>query len=672
MKKYRKLTDAEIDALIHQGCSATSWNDIEVAEGFTPEWITNVDFSGHIRLGVFEKVNKQLGNIEFHSGIHFARLHNVEIGNNCWIDKIHNYIANYRIGDNVIIENTNLIVCDGESTFGNGVMVPVMNEGGGREIPIYDRLSAPLAYMLTLYRHDKEFITHLEGLIKEYAKSRRDTVGTIESNVRIFNCGTIKNTFVGSYTTLGGVSKLSNGSINSNESAPIHLGSGVKCNDFIISSGTEITDSTLVSRCFIGQGCIMGKHYSALDSLFFANCQGFHGEATAIFAGPYTVSHHKSSLLIAGMFSFLNAGSASNQSNHMYKLGPIHQGMVERGSKTTSNSYLLWPAKIGAFTLVMGRHTKHSDTSELPFSYLIENATESYLVPAVNLRSVGTVRDAQKWPKRDERKDPDKLDCINFNLLSPYTVQKMISGMKVLKQIRSLAGETSEEYIYQNCHIRSNSLKTGYKLYETAVIKFLGNSVISRIMMDNDGNILSGDQLPKSIDDIHRILKPSTPVGRGSWVDLSGMICPRSEVDKMIADISASRLSLAETEQRIRNIHDNYYEYEWTWVYELLSNYLNKNVNDITIDQLIEMVNMWYGAVEHLDNLLYEDAKKEFNLQSQTGFGIDGNEKEKALDFEQVRGRFEDNSFVRNCIEHKQKKKTLADITIAHLSSIKD
>ena len=63
---------------------------------------------------------------------------------------------------------------------------------------------------------------------------------------------------------------------------------------------------------------------------------------------------HKSSLLIAGMFSFLNAGSGSNQSNHMYKLGPIHQGVVERGSKTTSDSYILWPAKVGAFSLIMG------------------------------------------------------------------------------------------------------------------------------------------------------------------------------------------------------------------------------------------------------------------------------------------------------------------------------
>ncbi len=92
----------------------------------------------------------------------------------------------------------------------------------------------------------------------------------------------------------------------------------------------------------------------------------------------------------------------------MYKLGPVHQGVVERGSKTGSDSYMLWPAKVGAFTVVMGRHYRNSDTSDLPFSYLIEHEDESVLAPGVNLRSVGTVRDARKWPQRDRRKDPEE------------------------------------------------------------------------------------------------------------------------------------------------------------------------------------------------------------------------------------------------------------------------
>ena len=355
MRTLRQLEEKEIATLVVYGCSAEDWKNIWVAEDFSPKFISNVHFSGKVTLGTFNKVFELAGGFRKHAGLNNCCLHNCDIADDVFIDKVDNYIANYSIGASTYIENVNLIMVDGISTFGNGVRVPVMNEGGGREIPIFNQLSAPLAYILTLYRHRNALIQQLQNLIDAYADGLRSDKGQIGDNVRIVNCGSIKNVFVGSYATIEGASLLENGSINSNIHAPVAIGSGVKCNDFILSSGVSVTDSTLISKCFIGQGCIMGKHYSALDSLFFSNCQGLHGEATAIFAGPYTVSHHKSSLLIAGMFSFLNAGSGSNQSNHMYKLGPIHQGVCERGSKTTSDSYILWPAKIGAFTLVMGR-----------------------------------------------------------------------------------------------------------------------------------------------------------------------------------------------------------------------------------------------------------------------------------------------------------------------------
>jgi hypothetical protein len=94
----------------------------------------------------------------------------------------------------------------------------------------------------------------------------------------------------------------------------------------------------------------------------------------------------------------------------------------------------------------MGRHVTHSDTSNLPFSYLIEQQNTTYLVPGVNLRSVGTIRDAQKWPRRDSRSDPDRLDSINYNLLSPFTIQKMIKGIKLLHNLQYSSGELSDVY----------------------------------------------------------------------------------------------------------------------------------------------------------------------------------------------------------------------------------
>ena len=657
---YRQLTIEEREQLQRQGCTATDWTKVEVVEGFMPEYVQNVAFSGEVRLGSFERSFVQPGGFEVHSGVYHARLHNVTIGDDCYIDRIHNYIANYEIGDNVFIENTNLIVVDGETSFGNGVRVPVMNEAGGREVPIYDNLSAHLAYILTLYRHERELIIELERLIADYVEKQKGEVGKIGNNVRIVNCGTIKNVRIGDCATLGGVSKLKNGSINSNCCAPVHIGSGVKCNDFILCSGVDITDSTLVSRCFVGQGTVMGKHYSALDSLFFSNCQGFHGEATAIFAGPYTVSHHKSSLLIAGMYSFLNAGSGSNQSNHMYKLGPIHQGMAERGSKTTSDSYILWPARIGAFTLVMGRHTKHSDTSELPFSYLIENATESYLVPGVNLRSVGTVRDAQKWPKRDNRKDLVKIDHINFNLLSPYTIQKMYRAVDLLRGIQQMAGANNEVYSYQNCRIKNSSLVRGVELYEMAITKFLGNSLISRI----------GKEPIKTVEELRDRLVPTDTIGGGEWLDVSGLIAPQSEIDGLVKDIVAGSLSLKDIEQQFAVMHKNYYDYEWTWAYDKLLKYWNKSIDEVTIDDLVAVIEAWKMAVVALDKMLYNDAKKEFDLNSKTGFGVDGDESVRMRDFESVRGSFEENPFVKECLQHIERKTQLGNDTIELLRNI--
>lgn len=657
---YRKLTSEEIARLEANRCTADDWNNIEVADGFSAEYVSETEFSGHNRLGRFEKRFELAGGITVHSGIYKARLHHVVIDDNVCVREIHNYIANYHIGEDTYIENTNVIVVDGETSFGNGVRVPVMNEGGGREIPIFDGLSAHLAYILTLYRYNYDAISNLQKRIDAYAESQKSDMGEIGSNVRIVNCGMLKNVRIGSYAQIGGASKLKNGSVNSNAQAPVKIGSGVKCKDFIISSGVSISDSTLVSCCFVGQGCIMDKHYSALDSLFFANCQGMHGEATAIFAGPYTVSHHKSTLLIAGMFSFLNAGSGSNQSNHMYKLGPIHQGVAERGSKTTSDSYLLWPARIGAFTLVMGRHTKHCDTSALPFSYLIENATESYLVPAVNLRSVGTVRDAQKWPKRDARKDSRKIDQINFNLLSPYTIQKMMGGVEVLENLQRISGENTEEYAYQNCKIRNSSLRKGIALYKTAIVKFLGNSLISRL----------GDTNYRTMEQVRERLQPTAPSGACNWSDLSGLIVPHDEVERLMNDIAADRLSLDDIQQRFEQLHANYYDYEWTWAYGKLLEYWGKPIEKISVDDLIALVEEWKKAVVSLDKMLYDDAKKEFNLNAKTGFGIDGDEQQKTADFESVRGSFESNPFVCEVLNHIERKSKLGDDMINRLQKI--
>ena len=659
--EFRHLTEAEVLQLQRQCCDAENWETVLVAPDFDPRRVNHCSFSGDVRLGSFRGEFTLAGGYVKQSGLSYVALHNVSVGNDCCIEHIHNYIANYVIGNHTFIQNVDVIAVTQLSSFGNGVEVAVLNETGGREVPISDKLSAHLAYIMALYRHRPELIARLHEITDFYSRKHSSSIGEIGDDVRIVNSGSITDVKIGDCCVIEGACRLNNGSINSTRLAPSKVGTGVICDDFIISSGSSVSDGTMLSRCFVGQACTLGHNYSASDSLFFCNCQGENGEACSIFAGPFTVTHHKSTLLIAGMFSFMNAGSGSNQSNHMYKLGPIHQGTLERGAKTTSDSYVLWPARVGAFSLVMGRHVNHSDTSCFPFSYLIEQNNTTYLVPGVNLRSVGTIRDARKWPRRDNRNDAVKLDFVNYNLLSPYTVQKMLKGMEMLHRLCRASGELSDEYSFQSAKIRNSSLKNGIRLYSIAVDKFLGNSIIKRL----EGLV------PESDDDIRRRLMPDTSIGQGEWVDVSGLIAPKTEIDALLDGVEAGTINrLKCINAEFQRMHENYYSYEWTWAYEKIASVYGIDMSQITAGDVKMIVERWKTSVVALDEMVYEDARKEFSLAAMTGFGADGTRVEKELDFEQVRGDFESNPFVVDVRNHIVAKTRLGDELLERLSGI--
>ena len=659
--QYRNLTNSEIQALEASGCRARDWSQVLTsAEKVDADRICAVNFLGPVRFGRFDSEITLPGDVVKPAGIRCAALNNVTVGDNCLIENISNYISNYEIGPGSCIENVDLMFVDGECSFGNGVEVSVMSETGGREVRIHERLGAQAAYIMTIYRHRPEMIRRLNEMASDFARSRTGRIGRVGSCVTIRNTRYINGVNIGDHTVVSGASRLRNGTITSNATAPVCIGHGVIADDFIICSGSSVEDNTTIGKCFIGQSCHFGHGYSATDSLFFSNCQGENGEACAIFAGPFTVTHHKSTLLIAGMFSFMNAGSGSNQSNHLYKLGPIHQGILERGAKTASDSYILWPSRIGAFSLVMGRHVTHSDTTNLPFSYLIEQQNTTYLVPAVNLRSVGTIRDAQKWPKRDGRKDPDRLDNINFNLLSPFTVQKMLKGIKLLQNLQYSSGELSDVYAYHSTKIKNSSLRNGINLYRTAITKFLGNSIIKKLE-----NLPAG----ASDEEIRAALVPQTSTGAGYWVDLSGMIAPKDAVEEVMDRIEDGRIAgIEELNAEFADMHSHYYTYEWTWAYGHYKDFFGIDPETITAEQVISIVNQWKEAVIGLDKILYEDARKEFNLASMTGFGADGSKEDKEHDFEQVRGDFESNAFVTAVLDHIKAKEALGDELIARLA----
>jgi hypothetical protein len=634
---------------------------VKVKEGFIAGRVRDTVLSGDVFLGVFQRRVTFAGNVTRWSGIYNATIHNCVIEDDVYIHQVKNYIANYRVGREAVIECVDTLAVDGRSSFGNGARVSVLNEQGGREIPIYNELSVHAAYLIAFYRHRPALIARLQQLVDEYTRGVTSDTGRVGEGACLSGCRAILNVNVGPHARVEGVYRLREGSINSSRVDPAYVGPGVIAEHFITSSGSSVSESSVIAHCFVGQGTVLGKQYSAEHSIFAANCQGFHGEACSVFAGPYTVSHHKSTLLIAAYFAFLNAGSGSNQSNHMYKLGPIHQGIIERGSKTASDSYILWPAKIGPFSLVMGRHYRNLDTSDMPFSYLIENTDESFLAPGVNLRSIGTVRDVQKWPTRDRRKDPVLLDQIVFDMLSPYSVQKMIKGRDILEGLERASGRTSEHYMYNSARVTRRALERGLLLYGLGIVKFLGNELVNRLAA---GAVASEEEL-------RGVLAP-TGGGTGEWVDMAGLLVPKEEVSRLIEEIEGGGVaSLVEMNERFRAWRESYPRWTWNWCVSRLASEAGIDVTRATATTLLPFVERWKEAVVALDRMMHEDASKEFTLKSRVGFGIDGEEDTRLSDFENVRGEFTAHAAVKNILEHIERKKRLFETVREKLHELK-
>ena len=604
---YRKLNKAEIELLAINGCFADDWQNINVTEKFSSELIRNVNFRGE-----------------------------VFIGNNVLLQNVKN-ISNYQIEDNVVLENISTISVERETTFGNGLEISVLNEGGGRELMIYDKLSSQIAYMLVTCRHDPKLIEKLRAIIKDYSNSRKSSMGKIGRDSSIKHCGIIKNVWIEESAIIEGVASLNEGTILSSQIDQVVIGNGVVANKFIIQSGSIISDSAILDHCFIGQGVRIGKQFSAENSAFFSNSEGFHGEAISIFAGPYTVTHHKSTLLIAALFSFYNAGSGTNQSNHMYKLGPLHQAILERGSKTGSSTYMLWPSRVGAYSVVIGKHYTNFDASEFPFSYINEKDGKSLLIPAKNLFSVGTRRDSQKWPTRDRRKDPVKFDIVQFDLFNPYMVGKILIGSNTMKELLEKTPRDHEYVTYKGLHIKRLLLKTCMKYYEIAIKIYLGQELIRRIADNKSEN---------DIARIRKILSYDDSFFSEKWIDASGMIISKKDYDLLIGAVkSGSIKSVDLLAEALRSILEKYSDSSWAWCAKLIEERYQTKISEINKDYLIQIINDWKDNSLKLNNMILMDAEKEFDQTSKIGFGIDGDEEIQNKDFENVRGKFEENKF---------------------------
>ncbi len=373
----------------------------------------------------------------------------------CWADNW----SLITVGDNFDVSQLRNVTFEtGEQA---SDVVPILNEAGEGNVLLSSRLTSQIVALMLKYEKDKEFQEHLFALVADGHEGIY-----IGENVRITN------------------SVISN---------------SVICD-------SVIGPNVILRGCYVGERSQVVDGFTAYNSIITCNSHLSCGEACSVFCGPFTVSHHKSSLLIGGSYSFFNAGSATNFSNHAYKLGPIHYGLFERGVKTASGCHILLPANIGQFSVCFGKIETHPNTVEFPFSYIIGNGKRTWLVPGRNICSIGFYRDINKWNARDAREE--KLSVIDFQWLSPFAIQSIRKAKARLEEI--LLGEPDEEDVYQfeDYAIKASSLNKGIACYDLA-LRLIGES----------------------------------PEADEEWSDLGGLLLPLSEEERIVEEIKSGTIA---------------------------------------------------------------------------------------------------------------------------------
>lgn len=595
MNIMRQLTDEEIRVLEDRNCWAEDWTNVHVSDDFKPNYMHRVMLYGEISIGDFDKNIEVSRGFLKHSGINNATLRNVSIGDNCLIENIGGFINNYTIGDDCYISNVSAMETTDGATYGEGNLISVLNEVGDGNVILFSDLNSQFAAFMAKHFGDKPLKDAIRRLINEEIARKRHDQAYIGNHVKIVNTKEITNTVVYDDCEINGAARLSDCTILSSPASSVYIGTGVICENSIISEGSSIINSVKIQDCFVGEACQISNGFTASSSVFFANSYMSNGEACAAFCGPFTASHHKSSLLIGGQFSFYNAGSATNFSNHAYKMGPMHYGILERGTKTASGAYVLMPAYIGTFSVCFGKLMYHPDTRNLPFSYLIAYGDTMYLSPGRNITTVGLYRDIRKWPKRDVRPVGSQKSIVNFDWLSPFSVGEIVKGKQILEKLLDASGENVTTYTYHNYVINASSLNKGIKYYDIALRIYMG-AVLKRV-----------------IKKCGTVEPPTTTAGLGKWNDLSGLLLPESEEMRLIDDIKSGEIeTIQEVTDRFKEINCNYREYQWAWTYQMILDYYHlSEITDADIERIredyVRARRAWIAEIR-------KDAEKEYAM----------------------------------------------------------
>ena len=672
---WRNLRSDEIERLVKNSNTATSWDDILVTDDFDTNLVKNNRFYGMVRIGAIKNVVLQYHDLKMACGITDSTIISCDIGDYVALHDVH-YIANYIIGDRCILFNVHEVSCTDHSKFGNGILkdgepedvrvwLEVMNEAGGRKILPFDGMITADAYLWAKYTDITKLQDRLFEITQKSHDSRRGYYGTIGEGCVIKNSWIIKDAKIGECCYIKGANKLKNITINSSEDEPSQIGEGVILVNGIVGYGCRIFYSVVAARFVIGDNCNLKYGARVIYSVLGDNSTISCCEVLNNLIFPAHEQHHNNSFLIAACVmgqSNMAAGAT---------LGSNHNSRATDGEIVAKRGF--WPglctsvkhsSKFASFTLLSKADYPNEMNIKLPFSLVNNNTSKDQLevMPAYwwmyNMYAIA--RNTSKYQKRDKRKR--RIQNIEFETFAPDTMEEVIAARKLLEvwtakaYLRSKVENPEQEYYtlrelghkllngdknvvkglevlgeeMEKSHRKVLILKVyeAYHAYEDMIIYYAVNNIIRYLENNPDETFDS-------------MCKHLTNIRQREWVNLGGQLVTEDDLETLINDICNGTLdSWDDIHNRYNELWAKYPKDKLLHCYQALR-FIYDKCPSLTREIFADALNRGEKVLHYVCDQVYESRKKDYeNVIRNSTFR---NMEER----DAVNGKLDDNSFVK-------------------------
>ena len=522
--KVRRLASEEIAGLESQGNRCVDWSRVRVAEGFDWRRILNTEFHGDVVLGHFTKRLPLAAGIEVATGIHNSTVANCVIGHDALIRDVK-ILANYVVGPEALLCDCGAIVCEGETTFGNGLPLSLGLESGGRELPIFAEISVAVADALTRGPSRRLHLAPCKKLITDHVDRVRSVRGIIERDARIRRTKRIRNTFVGRSAHIEEATLIDECTLLSNAEEPVQIQSGAVVTRSLLQWGSRADTLAIVDRSVLTEHSYVEHGGTVKSSMLGPNTGVTSGEVTSSLVGPLVGFHHQA-LVIATLWpqGKGNVGAGAYVGCNHTSRAPDQEFWCAEGLFIGLGVKIVFPADFSGspYSILSCGITMPSQKLAFPFSLVIAPSARWEGVPAAynEIAPAWLLTDNLYALKRNEAKFNSRnkarrlsLQCEVFH---PETVDQMKDACRRLESVRTVQDVYTERHIAglgKNYLTETNRQRAlaAYRFY-THFYALLGLLEQAQLTLDHEGP-----------DEVQRLLTTSSCQPR--WEHQRQILC---------------------------------------------------------------------------------------------------------------------------------------------------